>query len=908
MNQLVKYEGPKVLEGEILSPSDEIPVHVAHKPFGHEVKKYYVRAGCTIDEIVWECSRYEATWHYGVVKVCDEYTETVVPRELWKSCRPKPNTFVTISLRLQGGGKGIKSVLAVVAAIALMLTTAFISTGGLALLGMGEAFAAGTWGATLSAAAVGVAGSLLLSSLFPPPKNALDKNNTGESLPNADITGNTLQKGGTMQRVIGTRRVPPVIVSPPLIEVIGPDEWFEVIFGLAGPHKLEDIKIGETAISEMSDIEVQTLEGWDDEDRITIVNRQSYTEAVQLTASMFDVKATNYVDLTNQNNPWASSPQWHTMTTRRAPDEFWITCSWNEGMYNSNDTTVKYRVPLRLRIRQIGTSDWINLPELHIISKKPEPIRKLIKLIWAPQVLPAPSMPVDGPNRTYYTVPTATSSDYLDTTGWQAHSSFAPLSGSSPAADAGAVNVYDDRFEIFLNHEDFPKSGRWEIQIKQGTMISDTTFNNSTYAMVSGGSIPDFFYPRSDGAWVVDNQENLHYKLSISRVSSIWNEPPVVGTGFALIALKGKNRSINNLSVVASGYVKDWDGSEWGEWKITSNPAAHYRDILVGNNTRQPISDALVDSDNLVEWRQFCIDNNLECNIILQGNTTFDALQVVASSGNAVPRQADKWGVVWEYDRSAEAPVQIFTPRNSKNLSVRKAFTRFPDAFIVSYTDKEDNYNTRETIVYRDGVDASTASVFENVSYDFADTEASAIARARLDLRQMYYRDAFFTLETDIEGLICTKGCLVGLQYDTIEYWGGSARIVSVQTSEGNVTGITLDGSVPVAGGDDIYASTDIYSEPNIYAMGLKSGVAIRLNDGLGTVIVKELSNTPDEDATVLTFATPFTIPAGLETGCLVSSGLLGQEYARKIVFSIDPDNELTATLTLVDEAQEIHA
>ena len=45
-----------------------------------------------------------------------------------------------------------------------------------------------------------------------------------------------------------------------------------------------------------------------------------------------------------------------------------------------------------------------------------------------------------------------------------------------------------------------------------------------------------------------------------------------------------------------------------------------------------------------------------------------------------------------------------------------------------------------------------------------------------------------------------------------------------------------------------------------------------------------------------------------VEPGALFSAGPLGTEVARMIVFSVEPHADLTATLTLVDEAPRLWA
>src|SRR5690606_2115731 len=129
------------------------------------------------------------------------------------------------------------------------------------------------------------------------------------------------------------------------------------------------------------------------------------------------------------------------------------------------------------------------------------------------------------------------------------------------------------------------------------------------------------------------------------------------GCGLALIAIRATNRQIDNLRVKASGYVRDWDGDGWDTWTTTSNPAAHFKDVLDGLLAAEPIAPELIDNDSLVEWRQACIDAGYTCDMIAEGSGVADVLTTVAGCGYARPRMSETWGVIRDYDRSGEEPV-----------------------------------------------------------------------------------------------------------------------------------------------------------------------------------------------------------------------------------------------------------
>src|SRR5690606_17732609 len=171
-----------------------------------------------------------------------------------------------------GGGNTGKSVAGAVAALALIVVTGGIASGA-AVPFLGASFAAGTLGANALAGAVGLAGALAVSALTPPP--ALGTiGNTGalSSLPGSDAnadqrqpaaaSGNVLQPGGAIPRIIGTRKVFPPFGGEPIVELVGDDERVEAFFILNGPHAWSDIRVDGVTIDDAEDVEFETFEGW----------------------------------------------------------------------------------------------------------------------------------------------------------------------------------------------------------------------------------------------------------------------------------------------------------------------------------------------------------------------------------------------------------------------------------------------------------------------------------------------------------------------------------------------------------------------------------------------------------------------------------------------------------------------
>jgi hypothetical protein len=248
--------------------------------------------------------------------------------------------------------------------------------------------------------------------------------------------------------------------------------------------------------------------------------------------------------------------------------------------------------------------------------------------------------------------------------------------------------------------------------------------------------------------------------------------------------------------------------------------------------------------------------------------------------------------VIYEYDRSAETPVQTFTPLNTRGLTVTKSFPRLPHVLRPIFQDEDDDFNLNEaSLVYMDNYSASNATRIEEMNYPGFTNATKVAARALFDLRQMYLRPTRYSFEIGLEGLVCRRGDLVVLIHDVISRYHGFSRIVSIERSGGNITGLTLEAKVNLA-----IAAGEVDE-----AMG----AVIQFSDRTtGTHQVNETSLTD-----TVTFTTPFADPGdSLEEGMVVGFGVLGSEAKRMLVLWYEYVDELTRRITLIDEAQGLHA
>lgn len=844
--------------------------------------------------------------------------EHVLDRRKWRRIRLKPGQTATFHLPLAGGnqdqrGKGV-AILGLVIAIAAALTAGAALAG---LFEIGAFFGAGSGSAQLLAAGISLAGSLLTAAIAKPPVQDADKT---PEVGTASLGGNVLAPGAAIPRVIGTRRIYPPLVASPLTERIGRDEITEAVFALAGPHRLEDLRLGDTPLADATDVEVELREGWPDDGAISLVGRYARTSVpqIEITGHKLDSDDTNRSDLDSQDLPETCVPAFRASGITMA-DEAWLHFTLPEGLFRSGAEALPRVLPLRLRIKLPGETDWRNLPELHFQSDEMGEVRASVILRRGPAPEVVPGSPRAAGFVAAYAAAPGQSSPKTD--GWTADAAFFPGGGAAPVAlyagiDAGSavrnVALYTDRAELWFDPDDFP-AGEWAIEVKRGASFEPGSFAKSTYFY--SGSARDFFAWRYSGVDKVQpvDSKGVSDRLFLLRVAAVTNAHPVKsgadGCGLALIALKLRNRSVDRVSVKASGHVKDWDGTGWNAWTITSNPAPHYRDVLVGTLSGDPLPEALVDDAGLVTWRAACAAAGWTCDHVAEGAAVSELLGVIAGCGFARPRASEKWGVVRDYDRSGEDPVQIFTPRNSAGLTMSKAFARLPDAFRCIWRDGDDLDRQRETLVWREGRENVAFPRLEEVRIEGKTNEAGVIAVARYMLRTGEMRSAFWRFRAPAEAVRCERGDLIAVNHHMLSRVMGSARVAAIEVEAGAIAVIELDTEAPAAGGGDMLAIGDMLAVDDLTLAGLSIVMQIRRADGS----VSQHALMPGAGR----FVRPDP-PIALDTldddgpsireGCLVALGPAGTIFRELVVSAMTPDADLNFAIEAVDAANEIFA
>jgi len=839
------------------------------------------------------------------------------PRFAWPDIKPKPcmksgvKNYVTFHYPPRGGGGGDgKNVVSLVAAVALTAGTAAIAGGFLAT--SGGLFTAGSLSATALAAGVSLAGALLVGALSSAPSRNFG---VSDELLNSELgksaaEGNIVSVNGNIPRVVGTRKVYPYFASEPLTEYSGQNEVTEAVFCLAGPHLLENIKIGSAAIEDIDGIEYETRPGWPGDARLSLVGRQSKTKVLQSEFTGTIVKEDNGAQLDTEfsGSVSAALPKTHTLYIGKDADEHQAQLIF-QGLNKQASTTDYLRIPFRIRIREAGEETWIDLPEIHYQAASLRSLRATIKLLFedGSSLTPAASS-TEGFVEARIAAPGQTSAPATD--AFAADSSFDNSGAgqdyltSSNTGSTNIQNVVMDRYTaaIYLDPATFPKGVAYEVEIKRGNTFRAANYVTADYEYSS--SVWDLFgYRGEDTYTIVEDRSTLNDTFYIVRSVSIWNEHPVpVGSDLALIAVRATNRVVNDLSVEASGYVKDWTGSAWTNWTTTSNPAPHLMDIYTGHLNIDAVPVSRVDNDMMVNFRSFCAANGYECNALIEEQSVAAAAQIVAACGYGRPYQSEVFGVIWDYDRSSESPVQVFNERNIRDFSWEMAFPAVPDGFLVNFYSADEDYEKRQVSVLRTGVQDGRR--LEQASYEGLVTESEVVNRAQFDLRQADHRNVFYTFTAGMNQISCRRGSLIGVNHSIITSFGGAGRIERlVYDGSGDIVSVILDMTAETYAEDDMLNVADMLAVADMLEVGAATGIVIAKNDGSFTdalAISNGGSGTNRFD-----LATPLSA-TNIEEGLMVTVGTIGTVYDRMIVMGVDPRDDWSAVLTCVDEAPEL--
>lgn len=368
------------------------PIHVLSAPqFDPGLGRVMldVPHGLTVAEIVARALPAATEAELGRIRVAlvTDRGSQIVPREMWRLCRPLPGVRVVI--RVVPGEGALRAVLSIVVSIAAFaLGGAFGAAFGAALFPNMATAAATALGTSLIGIGVTIVGNLLINALIPPVKPDTERRNS------YSITGwkNRYEPGAAVPFVLGTMRYAPPMAATPYTEIVGDAQYVRALFCLGeGELQIDDLRLGETSLAEYDEVETELRYGVEGELPVSLYPRQVVEEAigVELTrplqrddaGEVLTIEETYIVPFGPLAGTTATrtvnAPAVETPVVRTTgPDASGATVilAWPAGLvkFDKKGRKRAHSVSLRIEHRLAEAEEWQAVATLDVAAKKTE--------------------------------------------------------------------------------------------------------------------------------------------------------------------------------------------------------------------------------------------------------------------------------------------------------------------------------------------------------------------------------------------------------------------------------------------------------------------------------------------------------------------------------------------------------
>ena len=238
------------------------------------------------------------------------------------------------------------------------------------------------------------------------------------------------------------------------------------------------------------------------------------------------------------------------------------------------------------------------------------------------------------------------------------------------------------------------------------------------------------------------------------------------------------------------------------EEKPANNPAwasydmLHLCSYLYNVNTNQYEYEVRgVPADHIIyeqfeEWADFCTQKNFTVNIeIAQAGEMLDTINSnLANCGRGVViRFGTKYGAVWE---SVKQPVQMFGMGNIIAGTFKEDFLQVSDranCVEVTYNDAEQGYNRNAITIYGPSYDSDPQEKTAQATYNGITNYKQAYREGMYQLYCNRYQLRTISFEANIDAIACTVGDVILVSHD-VPKWAYSGRIEAVDLVRGIFT------------------------------------------------------------------------------------------------------------------------
>ena len=833
-------------------------------PFGLNVEEIAMRVHGSTEAL---CAYVRAP-----IGCVEEWIE--IDRDRWRLIRPKCDDCIMFGYRLHGGGL-LKSVFAIASAVIVAASTLVFGPLGGVIAGIGL--------------------GLVSSLLFPPSSSQASEagpTTRARQFSNADSDSNILAKGTAAPIVVGTRRISPPELATPRQTLENGTQTIQRIFALTGQHLISDVQVDRAPISDFPAITTEIRDGAEATSITTFVDKISNLKSIGEELSTFSLDAVDLVDQTTPANSEPTPIRFVTIFDANL-EEIAIRIRI-DTFIKSDSATQSTRVPLRLRFRPKGsTGTWFNLPEIHLVGRDVSTSLKEIRIRWDSNFGVADTAG-DISYEFFQRVPPAafTLSDGSSGDQWQAHAHFVSGAGLT---DTQNISGKRNGLRVTLDEAIFAKQ-EYEWEVVRGLAVNSTDLVASTYVL--SGAVNSLFVAKSASAkWQVPVDQGAYVgRIAMVHAASVVDQAPCQRPKTALLALKSRGQSVRNITILASAYVRDWDGSGWDTLTTTKNPASHYYNVLKDYLEYNKIDTSLIANADFTGWRQECIDRGYEVSATYAGAPISQVLDSIATAGFARRRNGPDFGVDWFRDRSSERPVQSFSPRNA-TISMQWSHGEKPVGIRARFQNEDEDY--RDDEIQINNSEYANFAGYEAQSYDMISNPDLIRRRVYFDiLQQQYQTRRKWIIEAAIEGLVCDKGDLIGVVTDLLNDNSSGARIRKIVSP----TIFSIDQDIPAQSTQSIFDEPDIFNVDDIFNVGAQSVCLVSTPTGSEMRTITAAEKTVDGN--VIRVDQPFS-STDLE-GAHIVLGSSSNFTSRVIVSEVRRKNEERAQLICVDEAPEI--
>nr|WP_275255714.1 host specificity factor TipJ family phage tail protein [Achromobacter ruhlandii] len=604
----------------------------------------------------------------------------------------------------------------------------------------------GTTAAAVGSSIIMIGGSLLVNALLPMPTPTAAKLGNGqkyESSPTYSIQGgrNRARPWEPMVLVFGRHKVVPDLGATPWTNQVGDDQYLNQVFnfGLQGMElNLTDFKIGSSPLESYAGVQLQ---------------RSAPDGALTMFAGNVD---------TLQGFALSSNDGWISRTTPPGVGTLSVEIASRLFRVQDDGSLDSRVVDFRIQYREVGAPNWIELGYIGATYATH---------YWSGRLLPggATQVRMGSTNRAdhadgelwYETDPT-TGEDYRGQWKWVPHpyqlgqpwEGIAPdpiLTPGAPGFRMWGNRQEPTRAQINWNVTD----GQYEIRVMKVTPdVSDSRESNET-------AVSQILVHQIDRG---DYRGQVRVALRIKATGQL-------------------NGSVDEFNAIASAVCPVWNGSSWSPQE-TSNPAWWFLWFARGKRDEGGqrlfgggLSDAQIDVESIKAWALWCNTKSLTFDYVLdQKMSTAAVMQMIARAGRAsLTYQTGKLGVVW--DAEGIPVTAMFGPFNVKAGSFKVAYLNegSVDEIVGNFVNAEKGWTLDEVRAKVPGALATNNPLQLDldgcVHQDMAGREANLIAASQVWKRRRV------EWETDIEGLVATRGDVVSFSHD-LTVWGYSGRLM----------------------------------------------------------------------------------------------------------------------------------